>query len=118
MYDILFKFKELISEDYAQAKKIVTDYPVLGQALLKCCKVFDSMNNPAAQNEEMQLHEGSTANQNSAMEIEDDPTAVNEEILSKILSLTPEQIESLPEDEKQKVLKIIQAQMQNLTAQN
>lgn len=99
LYDLLFNFKELIANDYQKARKIIIEYPVLAQALVKICSIFDEVNNPKKVKK---------SGHHSSNQVINDLT---QDLMNNIMTLTPEQIQALPEPERLKVLEIIQQQL-------
>lgn len=78
LYDILFKFKQMISEDYANARKLLVEYPVLAQGLLRGAKVFETLKHLEL-NETMEIDGTGIAGTSEE--------ALSAEIIQKVLSL-------------------------------
>lgn len=97
LYDVLFKFKELIVKDVRAARKILTNYPVLAQAILRIVAIFKDLY-------------ARTNSGNIPQKL--DLSTLTEDLLQNVISLTPTQIEAMPANEREKVLEILQSRLQ------
>src|SRR5690606_2758366 len=101
---------QLMKDDYATAERILNDFPVLSQALLKAAKVFHGIAHPE---EQMDIANDSDFNQ-----FVGEGGELSADLMNKILALTPEQIQNLPVEQRNTVMQIMQQQVATLQGQN